>query len=48
MDYITSLKTTITKIESEKATNEVELKRLEEEFANVKLNLMYKKKRGAY
>jgi hypothetical protein len=38
MDYITSLKTTIAKIESEKATNEVELKRLEEEFANVKLN----------
>jgi len=38
MDYRESLLATIGKLTTQKETNEAELKRLEEEFANVKLN----------
>lgn len=38
MDYVQSLQLTIQKINEEKANSEQELKKLEEEFANVKLN----------
>ena len=38
MDYKQSLIATMAKVNEEKAKSEIELKRLEEEFANVKLN----------
>jgi len=38
MDYKQSLIATMAKVTEEKAKSETELKRLEEEFANVKLN----------
>jgi len=38
MDYKQSLIATMAKVTEEKAKSEIELKRLEEEFANVKLN----------
>lgn len=38
MNYTQSLEATIQKITEEKTTADAELKRLEEEFANVKLN----------
>jgi hypothetical protein len=38
MNYTQSLEATIHKITEEKATADAELKKLEEEFANVKLN----------
>lgn len=38
MDFKQSLLNTVTKVTGEKEKAEVELKRLEEEFANVKLN----------
>ena len=38
MDYKQALKTTMEKVSQQKAEADVELKRLEDEFANVKLN----------
>ena len=38
MNYVQSLEATIHKITEEKASADIELKKLEEEFANVKLN----------
>lgn len=38
MDYRQSLETTLAKIQTQHAESQAELKRLEEEFANVKLN----------
>lgn len=38
MDYKQALKTTMEKVSQQKAEADIELKRLEDEFANVKLN----------
>ncbi len=38
MNYLETLQTTLTRVTEEKTTKEAELVKLEEEFANVKLN----------
>jgi hypothetical protein len=38
MNYLETLQTTLTRVNEEKTTKEAELAKLEEEFANVKLN----------